>query len=191
MNKRKNAKQISKLNFSTLYLKIPRNKLLNILYKIVDSVFKGCTRDYIAINMQSCASCSSKKLKYQWDLNQHDFLLSSFQPTKKLTGLSQNVSLAQSIFEKSINDGGTFEKHRDIYPAELELKKKNNGNSLSSFLDLYIYIGNGEFNTRLFEYYHFTTLYVPRKLFLWEQSFLEFLEQQVKLKIFLIIVNSC
>ena len=91
----------------------------------------------------------------------------------------------------SLNDGGTFEKHKDIYPAELELKKKNNGNSLSSFLDLYIYIGNGEFNTRLFEYYHFTTLYVPRKLFLWEQSFLEFLEQQVKLKIFLIIVNGC
>ena len=61
MNNRKNAKQISKLNFSTLYLKIPRNKLLNILYKIVDFVFKGCTRDYIAINMQGCASWSSKK----------------------------------------------------------------------------------------------------------------------------------
>ena len=49
----------------------------------------------------------------------------------------------------SLNDGSTFEKHyKDIYPTELELKKENNNNS---FLDLYIYIENGEFHTRLFD----------------------------------------
>ena len=52
----------------------------------------------------------------------------------------------------SRNDGNTFEKHlKDIYLKELELKKENNSNSCASFLDLYIYIENGEFHTRLFD----------------------------------------
>ena len=52
----------------------------------------------------------------------------------------------------SLNDGSTFEKYyKDIYPTELELKKENNSNSCASFLDLYIYIENGEFHTRLFD----------------------------------------
>ena len=43
----------------------------------------------------------------------------------------------------SLNDDSTFEKHyKDIYPAELKLKKENN-NSCASFLDIYIYIENG------------------------------------------------
>ena len=51
----------------------------------------------------------------------------------------------------SLNDDSTFEKHyRDIYPTELELKKENNNNSCASFLDMYIYIENGEFRTKLF-----------------------------------------
>ena len=52
----------------------------------------------------------------------------------------------------SLNDINTFEKqYKDIYPTELELKKKNNSNSCASFLDLYIYIENGEFHTRLLD----------------------------------------
>ena len=52
----------------------------------------------------------------------------------------------------SHNDGSTFEKHyRDIYPTELELKKVNNSNSCASFFELYIYIEDGEFHTRLFD----------------------------------------
>ena len=79
--------------FSTLYTKIPHNKLLDILYKVVDFVFKGGTVDYIVINKQGCASCSSKKkehhfvhhfvftkslLEYQWDLTQNHFLQTFF-----------------------------------------------------------------------------------------------------------------
>ena len=41
--------------------------------------------------------------------------------------------------------------YKDIYPTELELKKENNSNSCVSFLDLCIYIENGEFHTRLFD----------------------------------------
>ena len=47
INKRKNAKKISSFRFSTLYIKIPQDKLLAILFKVVDIVFKGVTRDYI------------------------------------------------------------------------------------------------------------------------------------------------
>ena len=52
----------------------------------------------------------------------------------------------------SLNDGSTFGKHcEDIYPTELELRKENNSNSCASFLDLYIYIENGKFHTKLFD----------------------------------------
>ena len=61
INKRKNAKQTSTFDFSTLYTKIPHDKLLDILYKVVDFVFKGGTRDYIIIKKQGCASWSSKR----------------------------------------------------------------------------------------------------------------------------------
>ena len=52
---------LSTFDFCTLYTKTPNDKLLDILYKILDFVFKGGTRDYIVINKQGCASCSSKK----------------------------------------------------------------------------------------------------------------------------------
>ena len=38
----------------------------------------------------------------------------------------------------SLNNGITFEKHyKDIYPAELELKRENNGNSCVLFPDIF------------------------------------------------------
>ena len=105
---------------------------------------------------------------------------------------------------QSLNDSSTFEKHyKDTYPTELELRKENNSNSWASFLNLYICIENGEFHTTLFDKqdnfgfkiirYHFTAPMCIAKCSLraLEQGFLEFLEQRLKLKIFLIIVNSC
>ena len=46
INKTKNAEQISTFAFSTLYTKIPHGKLLDILYIVVNFVFKGGTRNY-------------------------------------------------------------------------------------------------------------------------------------------------
>ena len=46
----KNAKQISTFDFSTLYKKIPHDKQLDTLDKVVHFVFKGGNRDYIIIN---------------------------------------------------------------------------------------------------------------------------------------------
>ena len=47
---RKSAKCVSSFDFSTLYTSIPHDKLLEVLGKIIDFVFKGGTRKKIAIN---------------------------------------------------------------------------------------------------------------------------------------------
>ena len=199
INKRKNAKQISTFDFSTLYTKIPHDKLLDILNKVVDFVFKGGTRDYIIINKQGCASWSSKKRGHHFVFTKsllkeaikfllHNcffsignitmiqvigipmgsdpapFFANLFLAHKEADWVKAqrklgiiNVRKINNSFRfiddlLSLNDGSTFEKHyKDIYPTELELKKENNSNSCASFLDLYIYIENGEFHTRLFD----------------------------------------
>ena len=100
----------------------------------------------------------------------------------------------------SLNDNSTFERdYKDIYPTELELKKKININSRGFFLDIYIYIEKGEFHTKLFDKQNnFGFDFVRMLLYCTamslakcsmgalEQSFLEFLKKAVKLKIFLV-----
>ena len=54
ISKRKSAGEISAFDFSTVYTKICYDKLLDILCKVVDFVFKGGTRDYIVIDKQGC-----------------------------------------------------------------------------------------------------------------------------------------
>ena len=54
--KENKAKQISTFDFCKRYTKILLDKLLNILYKVVNFVCKGGTRDYIIINKQGCVS---------------------------------------------------------------------------------------------------------------------------------------
>ena len=52
---RKSAKSVSSFDFSTLYTKIPHDKLFDVLYKIIDFAFKGGTNDKLAINAQGTA----------------------------------------------------------------------------------------------------------------------------------------
>ena len=61
INKRKNAHQISTFDFSTLYTKIPHDKLLEVLFNVVDFVFKGGTRDVISIDGLGNPSWSTTK----------------------------------------------------------------------------------------------------------------------------------
>ena len=58
---RKSAKCISSFDFSTLYTKIPHDKLLDVLQKITDFVFKGGTRRKIAIHRHGTAFWVSDK----------------------------------------------------------------------------------------------------------------------------------
>ena len=50
INKRNSAKSLSTFDFSTLYTKIPHNKLLEVLNNIIDFCFKGGTRDRIMVH---------------------------------------------------------------------------------------------------------------------------------------------
>ena len=50
MNKRSSARSISTFDFSTLYTKIPHDKLLDVIDNIIDFAFKGGKKDYICIN---------------------------------------------------------------------------------------------------------------------------------------------
>ena len=52
---RKSAKCVSSFDFSTLYTKIPHDKLIEVLSKIIDFVFKGGTRKKIAVNRRGFA----------------------------------------------------------------------------------------------------------------------------------------
>ena len=70
------------------------------------------------------------------------------------TELLNNLHLAKYIISVAapLNDGSTFEKHyKDFYPTELKLKKENKCSSCVCFLDIYIYIENGEFHTKLLD----------------------------------------
>ena len=49
LNNSKAAKSMSTFDFSTLYTKIPHDKLLYVLNKITDFSFKGEARDYITV----------------------------------------------------------------------------------------------------------------------------------------------
>ena len=53
---RRSAKSVSSFDFSTLYTKIPHDKLIEVLNKIIDFVFKGGTRDKISIHKSGTAS---------------------------------------------------------------------------------------------------------------------------------------
>ena len=77
INKRKNA-----INFSRLYTKIIHDKLV-ILYKVVDFVFKGGTRDFIVINKQGCVSWSSKK-------RGHHFIFTKLFPKEAIKFILNN-----------------------------------------------------------------------------------------------------
>ncbi len=63
INKRKNAKSISTFDFSTLYTKIPHDKLIKELTEVIDFVFDAGNCKYIAISKHEKAYWSKTKPK--------------------------------------------------------------------------------------------------------------------------------
>ena len=53
---RRSAKCVTSFDFSTLYTKIPHDKLIDVLNKIIDFVFKGGTRNKISIHNSGTAN---------------------------------------------------------------------------------------------------------------------------------------
>jgi hypothetical protein len=60
---RRSAKCISSFDFSTLYTKIPHDKLIDVLNHIIDFVFRGGTRKMICVNRSGIAHWVTKKNK--------------------------------------------------------------------------------------------------------------------------------
>ena len=50
INKKCNAKSISTFDFSTLYTKLPHDKLLHVLFELIDFVFNGGNKNYIKVS---------------------------------------------------------------------------------------------------------------------------------------------
>ena len=68
LNKRNSAKSISTYDFSTLYTKIPHQKLLEVLNELVDFCFQGGTHEKVSIN-KSNARWVSKNNKSKLSFN--------------------------------------------------------------------------------------------------------------------------
>ena len=60
---RRSAKRVSSFDFSTLYTKIPHDKLIDVLNQIIDFTFKGGTRKIIYVNKSGIAHWANKKNK--------------------------------------------------------------------------------------------------------------------------------
>ena len=199
INRRKNAKQVSTFDFSTLYTKIPHDKLLEVLYDTVDFMFKGGTRDIIAVNYAGNSFWSTKQrghtffftktslkeaIKYllhncyfsfgnvclkqtigiPMGTDPAPFFANLFLASYEIKWVNDQRKLGTINIRKvnntfrfiddllSLNDDSIFERfHKDIYPAEMELKKENSSKSSATFLDINIKIENGIFCTKLFD----------------------------------------
>ena len=69
INSKNNAKCISTFDFSTLYTKIPHDKLIDVLNNIIDFCFKGGIRNKIGINYLGSANWikDKKSCSYTYD----------------------------------------------------------------------------------------------------------------------------
>ena len=75
LNKRRNAKSIMTFDFSTLYTKIPHDKLKEVLHELTDFCFKGCHRNKILVNEygavclnpENAKNSSKKRLRFSID----------------------------------------------------------------------------------------------------------------------------
>ena len=119
---KKKCKTNKCIRFFYICTKIPLDKLLDILYRIVDFVFKGGTRDYIITNKfvdhKRGHHFAYKFLLYNWlfsvgniiiqvigipmGSNPVPFFANLLLATSKLSGLRRNVNREQSMLKKSI-----------------------------------------------------------------------------------------
>ena len=61
LNKRNKAKSITTFDFSMLYTKLPHNKLLKVLHKLIDFCFDGGTKNFILINKFGARCIDNRK----------------------------------------------------------------------------------------------------------------------------------
>ena len=64
LNKRNKAKSISTFDFSTLYTKLPHNKLLMVLHHLIDFCFDGGENKFIQKNWSTLGERGDQKLRW-------------------------------------------------------------------------------------------------------------------------------
>lgn len=64
INCKKRAKSIATYDFSTLYTKLPHNKLISQLSKVIDLVYKGGDKTYISVTESGSTFWTKKKSKH-------------------------------------------------------------------------------------------------------------------------------
>ena len=198
LNNRQRARSVSTFDFSTLYTKIPHDKLLFVLNSLVDFCFKGGVSKYIAIKkskacwvvhpfkdcmvfgklsikagvkylMENCYFNLGNKIFRQiigitmgsdpapffakWFLYYYESKWLKNVQRSDLRRARKFPNTFRFIDDLvAISDGGEFEKSfHEIYPAEMELGKENDGTNSTSFLDLEISITDNKFKLSLYD----------------------------------------
>ena len=147
---------MSTFHFSTLHKKIPFDKLLYVLNKITDFAFKGRTRDYVTVynsgafwswsKSEAGRSCSLQETKscLEFLINNSFFHVGSkiFCQAIGIPMGSDPAPFFANLFCRF------FENHcNGIYQPKLILKKENTSNTETTFLDLRLYINEGQIQT--------------------------------------------
>ena len=155
MNIKKRAKQVSTFDFSTLYTKIPHNKLIEILTNTVEFCFKGCTRSFIDIDNNGKAHWRTTKGKHIYSFSK-DLIIHSI----KYVIQHCYFQIGTTIFLQTIGvpmggDPAPFWENLFLFYYEhgwlKEMKKSNNilarkfGNTFRFIDDLLAINDGGEF----------------------------------------------
>ena len=127
------------LDFSTLYTKIPHNKLTTVLWKLVDFCFKGGAHQYLSVNKWSA--------RWVADPDSYSVMYDETKIKLAIRYLMSNCCIFRFIDDLlTMNDGEFARSLEEIYP-ELELNKENEGTGSATFLDLTIETDGVKFAT--------------------------------------------
>ena len=97
INRRKNAKSISTFDFSTLYTKLPHDKLIKELSEVIDFVFDGGNKQHIAISKHGKAYWSKAKPKSMVSFTRHSLKAAVKHLVQNCYFTVGNVVLRQAI----------------------------------------------------------------------------------------------
>ena len=97
INKKKNAKSISTFDFSTLYTKLPHDKLIKELSEVIDFVFNAGSNQHIAISKYGKAYWTKSKPKTSVSFTRHSLKIAVKHLVQNCYFTVGNVVLRQAI----------------------------------------------------------------------------------------------
>ena len=97
INKKCNAKSISTFDFSTLYTKLPHDKLIKELSEVIDFVFDAGSNQYIGISKYGKAYSAKKKPRLSISFSRHSLKAAVKHLIQKCYFTVGNIVLRQAI----------------------------------------------------------------------------------------------